>query len=409
VKARLKTLRWRVTLATTALGATLSLLFAAATIFITEHYESLLVAELLESEAQDYSLALAANPDAPLPRSHRLSGYLQRKDGTGSVPPDLLGLSRGIHVDEAGLADGVNVGVFDVEQGRLFFVIDLSDVEVLERHLSYFLVAVILLGTAFAAWLGWVFSGLSLDPVRRLAAAVEALPAVPRATRLAATASNDELGRLAAAIDQYQLRLLEADAEERRFFADASHELRTPIAVVRGVAELVLDDPSIREDQRRSMDRLDRGMAELTLLLDVLLGLARGRELAFEEVPACELVGEAIAGLHAGAGPPPLTLDIDLPGEWKLPRNEARLVLQGVLRRLVGNARAGRIEASHDGANLSLRFLPDEQGAAAAPLTSARGDRGAGMTLVNPLAAVLGWRIDYLAGEQGARSAIIAF
>jgi signal transduction histidine kinase len=407
MRTRLRTLRWRVTLATTFLGATLSVLFAMATVFITEDYESLLITEILDSEAQDYTLALAANADAPLPQSHRLSGYLQRKDGTGAVPPDLLALSPGIHDEDTDIPDGVSVGVFDVEQGRLFFVIDLSDIEVLEQHLAYFLLAVVVLGTALAAWLGWLLSGLSVEPVRRLAAAVDALPVVPSATQLAAIAPRDDLGHLAAAIDGYQARLVEADAEERRFFADASHELRTPISVVRGVAELILDDPDIREEQRRWLGRLDRGMAELTVLLDVLLGLARGRELAFEDVPAHALVAESIATLRADGSPGAWEASITLPGHWRLPPHEARLVLQGVLRRLVGTASGGRIEATQADGRLSLTCIPMAGDGTHRPLEIARGDTGMGMTLVNRLATLLGWRIDYVVGSDGARTALI--
>ena len=395
------------TLATTVLGATLSLLFAAATVFITEDYESLLITEMLGSEAQDYSLSLAADANAPLPQSHRLSGFLRRKDGSGRVPPDLLPMSPGIHEEEAGMAEGVTVGVFDVEQGRLYFVIDLSDIEVLEQHLSYFLAAVILLGTAFAAWLGWLLSGLSLDPVRRLSAAVDALPVVPTATNLAATAANDELGHLAAAIDQYQARLVDADAEERRFFADASHELRTPIAVVHGVTELILDDPQVSGEQRVWLDRLDRGMAELTVLLDVLLGLARGRELAFEDVPVHELVAESLASLQVADCATALQVSIDVPGIWRVPRNEARLVLHGVLQRLVGTAPVGRIEARRVEGSLSLCYFPDAGAGGMLPLSNARGDSGSGMTLVNRLAAMLGWRVDYISGADGSRTALV--
>lgn len=404
MRARLRTLRWRVTLATAALGATLSILFAVAIWFTAEDYESILITEILRSEAQDYTLALASNADAPLPRSHRLSGYLRHKDGSGQVPPDLLPLRPGMYEEEVGLAGDVTIGVFDIAQGRLYFVVDLTDIEELEQHLIYILAAVIILGSALAAWLGWLLSGLSLQPVRRLAAAVDALPATPRATQLAAGATPDELGQLAAAIDQYQARLVEADAEERRFFADASHELRTPIAVVRGVTELILDDAGVSEQQRRWLERLDRGMAELTALLDVLLGLARGHELQFEDVNALELVAQSFASLDS-AGALALDSSIDKLEQWHLPRDEARLVLQGVIRRLVGSQPSGRLEVAHANRQLSIAYQPDVAGA---PLASARGDSGAAMTLVNRLAGVLGWTIEYTTGADGSRIALLS-
>ena len=398
-----RALRWRVTLATTLLGAVLSLLFAAATVYITEDYEGILVAEILDSQAQDYSLSLMANPHAMLPRSHRLSGYLRRVDGSGQVPAELAQLDPGVHEEDESLSPRMTVGVFDVAQGRLYFVMDLSDIEILEARLAYFLIAIVVLGTAFAAWLGWFLAGASLKPVRQLAAAVDALPTLPQTTALSALTGNDELGRLAQAIDRYQDRLVEADAEERRFFADASHELRTPIAVVRGVTELILDDPDAREEQRRWLARLDRGMTQITLLLHVLLGLARSREWQVEPVQARELVADSVGTLDFGEQ---VVFDnaIDPNATWTIPRAEAKLVLQAVLRRLIGTAPGGRLAATGSLHSIEFAFVPGEA-AAASKLSNERGDTGVGMTLVNRLAKLLGWSVEFADDASGTRRA----
>jgi len=159
-------LRWRVAIAATVLGALLSLGFAAALTKIAEDYEAILIAEILGSEAEDYSLALAANPQMALPRSHRLSGYLRRPDGTGEVPRELAALGPGIYAEQPGQSADITIGVYDVPQGRLYFVIDLGDIEALEEHLAWVGVVIILAGTALAAWLGWLLAGASLRPVR---------------------------------------------------------------------------------------------------------------------------------------------------------------------------------------------------------------------------------------------------
>lgn len=403
MRSRLNDLRWRVMLAATLLGATLSVLFAGATVYITEDYESLLVAEILGSEAQDYSLRLAAHPGAALPRSHRLSGYLRRADGSGEVPPELLALGPGLHEEEAGMTPDVTVGVFDVANGRLYFVMDLGDIELLEEHLGYFLAAIVLLGTIFAAWLGWYLAGLSLAPARRLAAAVDALPAIPQATSLAETSGGDELGRLASAIDRYQARLVDADAEERRFFADASHELRTPLAVVSGVVELILDDPGVRADQREWLERLERGAVELTTLVDVLLGVARGQSRIVERMAPGDLVADALASLDAARGCV-LRLPQDPQLDWMVPRKEARLVLQHALGRLIGADRGGILAIGVSDAALTVTFVPRDASPWEPPSFAARGDGGTGSTLVDRLARSLGWQIAYAPAADGARA-----
>jgi signal transduction histidine kinase len=235
--------------------------------------------------------------------------------------------------------------------------------------------------------------------VRRLADTVDALPASPKATALARDAGDDELGRLAAAIDRYQARLVDADVEERRYFADASHELRTPIAVVRGVTELILDDPDAHADQRRWLARLDRGMAELTGLIDALLGVARGRTSEVEDVEIGALIAEVVASVDASRGLD-VRMDVDPQLRWSLPRREAQLVWRQALAALLGPDTDGalRIEATQD--TLSMTFAPREPG----PTPATRGDQGTGSTLVDRLARSLGWSIEHASAGDGSRS-----
>src|SRR5690606_14205343 len=147
------------------------------------------------------------------------SGY---RIDTPGLPRDYAGLAPGVHEDARN--EGLHVGVFDTAAGRLVFTIDLADIEALERHLHLFIAAMIVLGTLLAGWLGWLLSRVATRPVAALAESVDALPVEPRATRLAKEVGTDELGRLARAIDAYQARLVDADAREQAFFADASHE-----------------------------------------------------------------------------------------------------------------------------------------------------------------------------------------
>ena len=130
-------------------------------------------------------------------------------------------------------------------------------------------------GTLLAGWLGWLFSGLALQPLRRLAEGVDALPVQPQASALAAGTSNDELGRLASAIDAYQARLLAADTREQAFFADASHELRTPLTVIQGVTDVLLEDPPGPPAQAARLQRLERGVRDMRHLLEAMLSAAR--------------------------------------------------------------------------------------------------------------------------------------
>jgi hypothetical protein len=401
MNARPASLRRRATIASTVLGAILCLLFAGATLWLVEDYELIMVEELLRGQAEDYSARLALDPTATLPRTHRLSGYLQRPGQRSEVPPPYASLPPGIHESEHEDEDGIHVGVFDVDAGRLVFIADLRDIERLERHLEHFLAAVLVLGTALAGWLGWLLSGRALAPVVALAAAVDALPERPEPTRLAADLGNDELGQLATAIDGYQKRLVESDARERAFFADASHELRTPLAVVQGAAEVLLDEPGADESMRRKLRRLDRGLQTLTDLLEVLLGLARRNEYTLARVGAARLFEESVAGLGLPANGTQVVIDVDPELRLQVPPRAAVLMLRSLLRRVLGPATDGELRIAHVPGSIRLVYTPGPSSGQAAGHGPARGDQGLGLALVGRLASQIGWRIVETGGADG--------
>ena len=376
-------LRRRVALALTALGFLLSALFAAATLWVTKDYEYVLATEILRGQAEDYGLRLSNGLPAQLPKTHRLSGYAR-----ADVPPHYADFPLGVHEDPAN--DSVHVGVFDTSAGRLYFTIDLSDIEALEAHLSWGLAGVVICGTLLAGILGWHFAGAALKPLRRLAQAVDALPVEPRVTDLRAQASDDELGRLAGAIDDYQRRLVEADAHEQAFFADASHELRTPISVVQGATEVMLDDADAERDPRRleRLRRLDRGVREMTDLVEMLLVVARRRALQFETVDAAGFLHEALEALQPDATP--AAADIAAAGALRLPRREALLLLRHAVGKLGWPASGEALRLRLDGGRLEIATRARDDLAA----TAQRSDTGGPGALAQRLAQRLGWRCE---------------
>jgi signal transduction histidine kinase len=393
-------LRRRVALACVALGLVLSLAFATAVAMVAEDYEYVLAAEILRGQSEDYSLRLANGLPAELPRTHRLSGYLAR-----DTPSRYAAYPPGVHEDPE--HDDVHVGVFDTSSGRMTFVIDLSDIEQLEQHLHLFLAAMVVLGTALAGWFGWLLAGRAVAPVGRLAASVDALGTRPQPTALRETTSSDELGHLAGAIDAYQARLVEADAHEQAFFADASHELRTPVAVVRGALEVLLDEPHPPALEGR-LRRVERGIGELSDLLEAMLDVARRRPPQLEDVDASAFLRNA--GSVALAHSPGIALHVHAGGDLRVAPGEARLLLRGLLRRLLPAGGAGALSLRLEGPVLSIAFVSadaaDTDAAAAPPETpgaagtAARSDTGHVPVLLHRLAQRLGWRLEFPSAQQ---------
>jgi hypothetical protein len=233
---------------------------------------------------------------------------------------------------------------------------------------------------------------------------VEALPTQPALTNLAANVPADELGSLAHAIDGYQARLVEAEALERAFFADASHELRTPIAVVKGAVEVLADQDGLNEATLRRLHRIDRGVGELAELVDVLLRLVRREPLEPTEIEIEQLLRSGAEPVTASIHGKRLSVSIDARGQLVVPLREAQLILHGVIRRLLPPAPVGTLSLVSADGKIEIRFRAgDEPRDDTAKRAPARSDRGLGLTLVGRLAARIGWRLDEASASGGDR------
>lgn len=131
---------------------------------------------------------------------------------------------------------------------------------------------VALLSIAAAWWL----SGRALSPLRTMNARAREISAESLHQRLGVDHRHDELGELAATFDSLLARLEAAFDSQRRFVANASHELRTPITLERTLVEVALADPDVStESLRRVCERVVASTEEQERLLDALLTLAR--------------------------------------------------------------------------------------------------------------------------------------
>lgn len=380
-------LRFRVALGYGAVGLLLSLAFAMATTFVADDYEEIFVAALLDGQAQTYLDKLAANPKADLPRSLQLSVYRR-----GEAPAPMRGLAPGNHEIDMPGREGVHVGVYDRGATRLLIALDVGQIEALEHYLAALMLTVVVLGTGLSAWLGWWLSARSLLPVMRLARSVEDLPLRPQATQLATGYGDDGLGRIALAIDGYQARLADADVREKSFFADASHELRTPIAVIQGAVEVLKDDPATSVGQLSRLERIDRSIAELSILLEALLLSARGLPADFEALDLGELCRGALGRIAVSQPQAVQRLKIDGEGPPVLmaPRRWVSCLLEALLYKvLVAQPNASwRLALGADGLRI---FQPSNAGTDNKEIR--QGDLGIGIVFVERLCRSLGWKL----------------
>ncbi len=145
-------------------------------------------------------------------------------------------------------------------------------------------------------------AGASLDVVNMeaLAGKLEGINAAKLDTRIQINETQDELKSLAKAINSMLDRINESYRAQVRFVSDASHELRTPISVIQGYANL-LDRWGKRDEKtlQESINAIKEETANMKELIEQLLFLARGDNntiaLQIEEIKLKDLVGEVVS------------------------------------------------------------------------------------------------------------------
>lgn len=197
---------------------------------------------------------------------------------------------------------------------------------------------VLLLSIGVGYWL----AGRALRPIQDMMDELEAITdgrSLHR--RLMVPRSGDELARLALKVNGMIARLEQSFSGLRRFTADASHELKTPLMVVRAGVERALTNPGAPADSIETLDETLNQINRMSELVETLLTLARADEgrapLALEEKDVRPLVAEAVetAGMLGEAEN--ITVTASLPeGPVMLPIDSGRI--RQLLLNLVTNA-----------------------------------------------------------------------
>jgi len=257
-------LKRRIVVAFVLFGLGASCFFAVIAAIAVEGIEVQLVDKRLEAAVAWAAPRQAAGLDVDMPAGLRF----HRNE---AIPAPLRGLSDGVHIIDVG-ATRLHVLAGRDARGSWVLADHESDYDKIEL-VVYSMFAAVLVGfVLLASLLGGFFGTRVVTPIHALAQSVRRGGAPPELT-----ARKDELGVLARALEAHTAELRAFLDRERYFTGDVSHELRSPLTVIMGASEILMQEaaPAVRAPA----ERIYRAAREAAESVTVLLLLARASEL----------------------------------------------------------------------------------------------------------------------------------
>ena len=269
-------LRSRIVLSFLIFGTLLSGLFAFSALFFQDYITDQLISETLEAELQQFVNERREDPTYTEPFYSRIQGYVTRPGDPRIVPEAFRNLPSGVHEVEtrSGLYRAA-VHKSSRDDFWVFLTYDVSANRSITRRLIGAMIGTVVAFSALSFALGLWSAGRVMKPVRDLAERVRRMVGAERHQPLAPHFAEDEVGQLAAVIDDYAERLRDLVERDKAFNADVSHELRTPLAVITGATELLLAMPDLPEKARPRLLRIARSARQSSDIVNALLHLVR--------------------------------------------------------------------------------------------------------------------------------------
>lgn len=269
-----RSLSLRITLWVVGYMLLLSVVVIALGNSINEHAERMVWKSMLHSEIDHFDRRRAEDPTY---RWHDIEGAALYGAGSDRpVPAELERYKPGLH-DDVRVDGRDRVLLMRMVDGqRQALTMETSAFERNEFRLSAaMLAAVVLVLALLGIGLAWMLRRL-VRPLAGMAADIGSLHPDRAGERIRPLANaSSEMVVIANAFNDYLARNERFIERERQFIATSSHELRTPVAVIAGAAELALDGGDVPANARRQIERILRNARGMEQLIALLLVLAR--------------------------------------------------------------------------------------------------------------------------------------
>ena len=417
-----RSLHRRITLWLLAFASALTIAMVAQGTVVIEYVERVVWKSLLTVELDHF---IQRSRDEPGYRWDDTSGFVVYAGADDpDLPPALRGLDEGLH-DDLQLGDTSYVVLVRDDAGtRYTLAMDIEQFAIDESRyelLTVLAAALLLLAIGLATALG--VSHL-LRPLSRLAQRIGAMQPEQGTERIELeSGAGSELVVIADAFNGYLQRNAQFVERERTFINTASHELRTPVAVINGAAELALQANADPATMQHQLQRIQRSAKEMEQLIVLLLALAKdparlariSKPLALDALLP-EIIDDhqhltAGKSLQLCLAPPP-------PCQIQAPPGIVRAAVGNLLRNAIENSDNGRIDVRlEEDATVIIRdpghgMSPEQVSAIytrMARVGAGGGDSGIGLELISRLCEHFGWRLDLRSDGEHGTTAVLQF
>ena len=310
-------IRQRIILAYGIFGVVLSIVFGCVVYASLDYIDDNLVNTSLVHEMDRLGKRYNENVDTLIPNSPNILVF----QGTVAMPAFALelvdGIGEGIHERYYEKVEyHIAVKSFPNRIAPLYLIYDVSGLEFIESRrleVGAVLAASCILVVAIGVWIGFLTSQRVIAPVAYLSDQVARWGPGSLPADLAEKFCKDEVGVLAQALEEASRRIKAFVQREQEFTRDTSHELRSPVTVIKGAAELLKRRTNAGDDRiRKPLLRIERAVTNMEHIIENLLWLAREENHEFRETcAAAAVIRESIEQLEQVMSNKPVTVIIN--------------------------------------------------------------------------------------------------
>ena len=338
----------KITLSLVGLTFIGSLLLVVILFNVYDHFELAILDRTAEHDL-DLFVSLAESDQTPIPNIQDRLFYLARNGKTPSLPAALQTLEPGFYHEVEIAERDYHIAVKDVKQGRAYLALDIQSIEDTEDFTFYIFVSGIILISLLTAITAAVVARRVVNPVGELARQVHNLDPGTRNTRIADRYKDHEVSIIAQAFDRFFIRLDDFVMREQSFTAAASHEFRTPLAVILTSIEILENENKVSDLSQKSLEKIKRAALQMSELINTLLFLARETNAApgtviSDNTNLSELLSRIIEEQTPLVESDSVKLKTDISPDIRLPATEPHLRI--IINNLINNAAAHTSEGS---------------------------------------------------------------